>query len=585
MMHAPVLVGYGSSECGPVTRNTISASKAGSVGTSFGPEIVVADPSGNRLPPNQEGEILLRGPGIISGYLDDEEANLQAFRNGWYCTGDLGRLDEDGFLFISGRLKEIINRGSEKILPGEIDRVLASHPDVEAAASFAIPHRTLGEDVAAAIVLRDSAHLTEADLRRYAATRLAAFKVPRLVVFVDSIPHTASGKPKRAFLADLYGTAAPRERAAGLHLTGVEQRVIGVWRRILGDSDISIHDDFIRLGGDSLSAVRMLAEIDDEFHTGGRVLARPDFFDQPTVGALVRILTECQADSDRAESTAPGILAFCQEGDGVPLFFLPGWRGRDGMAVDPYYPRHLAKSLGNRRPFYVVTASIPSLEAPAGSVEEVARKSLEAMRRVRPHGPYVLAGHCLGAVVAFEAAQQLIAEGETVPQLLLFDAVTPGYPKMVANWSKYAAELSRLVRHLDWREVWSHADSLARLLNQRVVGILRRAMHRRDQFRPRLDSGTSANARMLNNRRSIALWQYTPRGCPVPIVHFIAADQPVSMVLDDPRYGWRDFARSGIEIQSVPGDHDSMFSPENARGLAKRIPAYLMTAALVASAE
>ena len=586
IMRAPVLVGYGSSESGPATRNRIGAAKHGSVGTSIGSEISVADPFGNLLPPHQEGEVLLRGPGVVSHYLDDDEADLRAFRNGWFRTGDLGYLDHDGFLFLTGRLKEIISRGSEKIRPGEIDHALASHPGVEDAASFAIPHRTLGEDVAAAVVAREGAQLTETDLRRYASARLATFKIPRLFVFVDTIPRTASGKPKRALLASCHGPAVRRESSIVAPRTDAEQRIVRIWTHTLGKENISVYDDFMQLGGDSLSSARMLAEVDGEFHTNGRVMVRSDFFDAPTVSEFARIVTECQTPPEAGERTTQGILAFHQTGappegtrkvsDATPLFCFPGWRGRDGGPVEPYQLYHLARSLGARQPFHVVTASILRENETPRPVEELARMSVQAIRGMRPYGPYFLAGHCLGAVVAFEAAQQLLAAGETVPRLLLFDAEMPGYPKMAGNWSKYWAEVSRIVRHFDWREARSHADSLVQLLKQRVTGRFRRRA-------ARFQLGNSVNVNMLNNRRAIALWQYTPRDCAVPMVHFMAADHPVSKVLDDPRYGWRDVARGGIEFQSVSGDHESMFSPENAPQLAERIRTSLRGLVLGAS--
>jgi hypothetical protein len=133
-----------------------------------------------------------------------------------------------------------------------------------------------------------------------------------------------------------------------------------------------------------------------------------------------------------------------------------------------------------------------------------------------------------------------------------------------------------MVRHLDWRESWSHVYSFARLLNLRIAGRFNRRV-------ASSNAGKSANAGRVNNRMGVALWQYTPESCPVPMVHFIAADQPVSRVLDDPRYGWRDFARSGIEFQSVPGDHDSMFQPENAPQLAHCVGACLDSLFLAAS--
>ena len=205
----PVLAGYGLTETGGVTRNTEAARKPGSVGRSSGLEVAIMDEAGNLLPAEAEGEVVVRGPSVTSGYLDDPEANLAAFRGGWFHTGDIGRLDGDDFLFLTGRLKEIINRGGEKIVPQDVECALLAHAAVAEAAVFAVYHRTLGEDVAAALVLRPGAAASELKLRRFAAGRLAPFKVPRRIVFLDGIPRTATGKPRRAQLAERYRGGIP----------------------------------------------------------------------------------------------------------------------------------------------------------------------------------------------------------------------------------------------------------------------------------------------------------------------------------------------------------------------------------------
>ncbi len=202
---APVLSGYGLTETGVVTLSSPDSTKLGSVGRTVGLEVAIADAQGNLLPADSEGEVIVRGPSVTSGYLDDPEANQAAFRDGWFRTGDLGRLDSEGFLFLTGRLKEMISRGGEKIIPQEVDEALAGHPAVAEAAGFAVAHETLGEDVAAAVVLHSGATASELELRRFAATRLAAFKVPRHIVFVEALPRTVTGKPQRAVLADQFG--------------------------------------------------------------------------------------------------------------------------------------------------------------------------------------------------------------------------------------------------------------------------------------------------------------------------------------------------------------------------------------------
>ena len=205
----PVLAGYGLTETGGVSRETPDARKPGSAGRSSGLELAIMDPLDHILPAGLEGEIAVRGASVTSGYLDDPEANQAAFRNGWFHTGDIGHLDSEGFLFITGRLGEIINRGGEKIVPQEVDDVLAAHPALADAAAFGVAHRTLGEDVAAAVVLRSGAAASELELRCFAATRLARFKVPRRIVFMDAIPRTATGKAQRGTLAEQFRNRAP----------------------------------------------------------------------------------------------------------------------------------------------------------------------------------------------------------------------------------------------------------------------------------------------------------------------------------------------------------------------------------------
>src|SRR5690606_7628679 len=142
--------------------------KPGSVGKPYGVEVAILDDVGILLPPEAEGEISIRGASVTLGYENAPEANATAFTNGWLRTGDQGKLDADGYLFITGRLKELINRGGQKISPREVEDVLLEHPAVAQAAVFALPHPTLGEDVAAVVVTRQGAPLTDADLRAFA---------------------------------------------------------------------------------------------------------------------------------------------------------------------------------------------------------------------------------------------------------------------------------------------------------------------------------------------------------------------------------------------------------------------------------
>jgi acyl-CoA synthetase (AMP-forming)/AMP-acid ligase II len=204
----PVVESYGMTEAAhQMASNPLPprARFAGSVGIAAGPEVRVMDEEGNLLGPNTLGEIVIRGPNVTKGYEANPDANLKGFANGWFRTGDQGTLDDQGYLRITGRLKELINRGGEKVSPLEVDEVVMDHPAVQQVVTFAIPHDKLGEEVGAAIVLREGQSATERDIRDFAAKRLADFKVPRKVVFLAEIPKGATGKLQRIGLAEKLG--------------------------------------------------------------------------------------------------------------------------------------------------------------------------------------------------------------------------------------------------------------------------------------------------------------------------------------------------------------------------------------------
>ena len=179
--------------------------KAGFVGIVTSPEVCIMDAEGNRLQGDAEGEVCIRGDNVTPGYENNPAANETSFTNGWFRTGDQGYLDEDGYLKITGRLKEIINRGGEKISPLEVDNVLMEHPDIQQVVTFAVADRMLGEEIGAAVVLRDGAEMDATSLRSYAETHLAKFKIPKHVCFLDEIPKGATGKLQRIGLATKLG--------------------------------------------------------------------------------------------------------------------------------------------------------------------------------------------------------------------------------------------------------------------------------------------------------------------------------------------------------------------------------------------
>ena len=211
---APVIEGYGMTEAAhQMCSNPLPprAQKPGAVGVPAGPEVRLADEAAPQLLNGGTGEVVISGPNVTPGYENNPEANEKSFFEAdgkrWFRTGDQGAFDEEGYLTLTGRLKEIINRGGEKVSPLEVDGVLSAHPAISQVVTFALPHPKLGEEVAAAVVLREGEELTERDVRDFASERLADFKVPRKVVILDEIPKGATGKLQRIGLAEKLGLA------------------------------------------------------------------------------------------------------------------------------------------------------------------------------------------------------------------------------------------------------------------------------------------------------------------------------------------------------------------------------------------
>ncbi|MGM9514748.1 acyl--CoA ligase [Roseateles sp. DB2] len=207
---APLIEAYGMTEAThQMASNPLPPGlrKPGTVGLAAGPEVAIMGLDGSLLAAGETGEIVIRGPNVTRGYESNPSANAEAFCNGWFRTGDQGVMDADGYVSITGRLKEIINRGGEKISPREVDEVLMDHPAVAQVVCFALPHPKLGEEVGAVVVLREGASVVERELQQFVAQRLADFKVPARILFMAEIPKGATGKLQRIGLAQKLGLA------------------------------------------------------------------------------------------------------------------------------------------------------------------------------------------------------------------------------------------------------------------------------------------------------------------------------------------------------------------------------------------
>ena len=208
VFNCPVIEAYGMTEAThQMTSNPLppKQQKAGFVGIPAGPEVCIMDDNGNILKQGNVGEICIKGDNVTLGYENNDDANKTSFTNGWFRTGDQGYFDNDGYLKISGRLKEIINKGGEKISPLEVDNVLMDHPSIDQAVCFGYEDKMLGENIASAIIIKDGMECSENEVLNYAEKKLAKFKIPKKIFFVDEIPKGATGKLQRNVLAKKFG--------------------------------------------------------------------------------------------------------------------------------------------------------------------------------------------------------------------------------------------------------------------------------------------------------------------------------------------------------------------------------------------
>jgi acyl-CoA synthetase (AMP-forming)/AMP-acid ligase II/thioesterase domain-containing protein len=513
--HCPVIESYGMTEAShQMASNPLPPRKRkpGSVGVAAGPELAIMDAEGTLLGPDVPGEIVIRGANVTGGYENNPAANESAFTHGWFRTGDQGRIDEDGYVFITGRLKEIINRGGEKVMPREVDEALLDHPAVGQAVTFAVPHPRLGEDIAAAVVLRGQPEVTEQELREFVRARLAEHKVPTRVVILESIPKGPTGKLQRIGLAEKLADKLTAPFIAPRNL--VEEKLARIWAEMLHLPHVGIQDNFFAIGGDSLLAAGVLAEVDRVFGTD---LPLSQAFQAPTIEQMAIVV-----DRYARDASSSSLVTIHAGSDGQPIYYLPGTAGNVfgglGAFAAVYAPGRRVYGLEER------------LSDPTG-IEEQAAHYLDEISRLQPRGPYRLIGSCSGGAVSFAIARRLIERGEQVALLAMVEP-TPPYLERVRALVSFAGYI------------------LDRLLNRASAQI--GEMHAGDSR----ERGTYVRRKFKNVARQWALRRYLPSPIGVELHLFLTAES--LRATHTSRVNWREFALGGATIHEVPGTHISV---------------------------
>ena len=458
---APVIEAYGMTEAAhQMASNPLppAARKPGSVGLAAGPEVAVMDEQGNLAGAGATGELVIRGSNVMLGYEGPASINRAAFSSGWFRTGDQGYIDEQGYIFLTGRLKELINRGGEKVSPRQIDEVLLDHPSIAQALAFSVPHAQLGEEIGVAVVLREGAALSAIQVREFAGARLAAFKVPRVVKFVKDIPKGPTGKLQRIGLSAKLGIGplsdAPATRAARPipPRTELESRLAAIWSEILDRDGIGADDDFFALGGDSMLASMAVARSCRELDVEMSML---QFLEHPTIAGLAAHLEGAQGG---------GLVPIQPQGSGTPLFFAAAHNGNLAVAG------RLARYLGPDRPVFASPPPALENEDAVFDIERLAARYVEHLQAARPGGPYLLAGHCFGGLVAFEMAHRLRERGADVALLALLDCFNPRCasrePRVKWMLRKLRAAGRRVMIHLEYLDRHPAEEGIRYLLGR-----------------------------------------------------------------------------------------------------------------------
>jgi len=558
----PIVETYGMTEtslicCSPLPPRP---RRVGSVGVTVGPEVAIMDEAGTFVPRGVAGEIVVRGPTVLAGYEDNPEASAAAFRHGWFRTGDMGLLDADGYLFLQGRLKDLINRGGTKIVPREVEDALAAHPAVAEAVAFPLPHPALGEDVAAAVMLHHHAQISEPDLRRWVADRLVDFKVPARVLIVDELPKGPTGKLHRRALAEQFGSLLETKFVPPG--TPIEKEVARIWADLLGVEGVGIHDNFFELGGTSLTSVRMFSEI---WQLTGRNLPRTTLLRAPTIKELIDVLEQA------AETQWPSLVAIQPKGSRPSFFCMHPLTG------SVLYLRDLARHLGPDQPFFALQQQgLDGRTALHTRIEDMAAYYVKEIRAFQPEGPYFLGGHSFGGLIAYETAQQLSAQGHRVALLALIDTFFPSGRRAPANVSHYIPGAPFLfdkarfhlgnLMELEPRDALAYSVDRLQSLGGKLSRVLEQAfalLHPRARQKPPLDSGShllGAYAplfEVIRENNLHAARAYVPCRYPGLITIFLSM-APEAFGSLRSRWMPARLAAGGADVHKVPGGHATM---------------------------
>jgi oxalate---CoA ligase len=532
LLGVPVVEFYGLCEGGMVTAPQLppAEAKPGTVGRIPKGELAIRGDKKFFQPPGQVGQVMLRGPSVTPGYLQDIDGVPSGLDDGWLPTGDLGMVDDEGFLTIVGRTKEIINRGGEKISPYDVEKALLRHPAVREAAAFAVPHPRLGENVGAAVVLQPGASATSSELVNFLYDLLAPFQMPRQVHVLASLPLGVTGKISRP---QLTATFANLQRQTVPPDSPLEIQIAEIWHRLLGRTDIGIDDDFFELGGDSLQATEMLLELDRVTRHG---ITPSQARTELTIRQLAAIMVGSMVVREE-------LVIKVQDGVGTPLFLCHG--DFDGWG---FYAFRLAEFLKYEGPVFLIHSNLDEA-AGIDTIEEMARRYLPHLLAAWPRGPFRLAGYCHGGLTAWEIAHQLEQAGRTVEKIMMIDSFSINARAPLRAAAHLLSATSALtpngaaLRERGMLSLWA----ITRRILQRDRAILARAMRR-------LYGGSTGVGDSRQSAYYKAMSKYLPPRIGSDVVCLLSEEYSTKKEFS--ANAWKALSRSVLS-ELVPGRHNT----------------------------
>ena len=579
--HIPMLNAYGPTECSDdVTHYVIRIPPSDEetqipIGRPIAnTQLYVVDPAGSPVPVGIAGELRVGGAGVGRGYLNDPARTAKAFvpdpfRPGrgarLYKTGDLARYRPDGNIEFLGRIDHQVKIRGFRIELGELEAVLSRHPAVRACVAVALPDAN-GEKRLVAYVAANGKALKPVELRTFLKSSLPDYMLPSAFVALEALPLTPNGKVDRKALPvpDLSADVFGGERVAPENAR--QRRLSKIWANVLGVRLVGIRDDFFELGGNSLSAARMAIQVEKFL---GKKMSPARLIEAPTIERLALVL-----DEDQKPSALTSLVPLQVGGSLPPLFCMHA-----GAGTILFY-QELARELGPDQPLYALQAQgLYGTHPPHSTVEEMAAHYIREMRTIQPQGPYALGGFCFGAILAFEMAQQLRAQGQGVGLLASFDGPAPHYDSLVrpsqSEAMRLKSRLSRFRRRFASLPLRKKASFLFRKLGDQWI---ERTMNTQYQigewFRSR---GLPVPAKIRRIYFLANHWEaeskYRPKVYPGPMTVFRSGG-----VVDDPKLGWDSLISRGLEIYAVSEQirsHRDLMTGKFVRALSPRLKSLL----------